>query len=184
MQYWEKNGIRIEMTVVRDTGGSRNTESGPSSPSSPFSFFLVSDFSLQITLNISQTPSASGSMSLHKVTAPNNDSTIMAEILPSDGSSELTIYFRFNEPPSLTEYDLKTTLPHQDHAVGNYTLFVSRDQMQGSGDYYVGILPTAHENEPRDTAVNYTFDVISSACYFWDESSKEWSSKGCKVNCC
>ena len=144
----------------------------------------VSDFSLQITLNISQTPSASGSMSLHEVTAPNNDSTIRAEILPSDGSSGLTIYFRFNEPPSLTEYDLKTTLPHQDHAVGNYTLFVSRDQMQGSGDYYVGILPTAHENEPRDTAVNYTFDVISSACYFWDESSKEWSSKGCKVNCC
>lgn len=174
------------MTEVQDPGGSQNTESGPLPPlpSSPFSSFPVSDFSLQITLNISKTPSASGFMSLHKVTAPNNESAIRAEILPSDGSSELTIYFRFNEPPSLTEYDLKTTLPHQDHAVGNYTMFVSRDQMQGSGDYYVGILPTAHENEPKDTAVNYTFDVISSACYFWDESSKEWSSKGCKVNCC
>lgn len=179
-RYWDRDDS--------SSGYGREPEYGirtpPPPPSSPFSFFPVSDFSLQITLNISQTPSASGSMSLHKVTAPNNDSTIRAEILPSDGRSELTIYFRFNEPPSLTEYDLKTTLPHQDHAVGNYTLFVSRDLMQGSGDYYVGILPTAHENEPRDTAVNYTFDVISSACYFWDESSKEWSSKGCKVNCC
>ena len=181
-RYWDRDDS--------SSGYGREPEYGirtlplPPPSSSPFSFFPVSEFSLQITLNISQTPSASGSMSLHKVTAPNNDSTIRAEILPSDGSSELIIYFRFNEPPSLTEYDFKTTLPHQDHAVGNYTLFVSRDQMQGSGDYYVGILPTAHENEPRYTAVNYTFDVISSACYFWDESSKEWSSKGCKVNCC
>lgn len=142
---------------------------------------FVSDFSLQITLNISQTPSASGSMSLHKVTVPNNDSTIRAEILPSDGTSELTIYFRFKEPPSLTEYDLKTTLPHQDHAAGNYTLFVSSDQMQGNGDYYLGILPIAHDKEPAEAVANYTFDVICSTCYFWDESSKGWSSKGCKV---
>ena len=81
----------------------------------------------------------------------------------------------------MTEYDFKTTLPHQDDAVGNYTLLIPRDQMKGAGDYYFGILPSAHDSELIEKAVNYTFDVISSACYFWDESSKEWSSEGCRV---
>lgn len=122
-------------------------------------------------------------MMFHKVSIPNPDSTIKAEILPSDESSELTVYFRYNESPSLTEYDFKTTFPHQDYAMGNYTLFMSRDQMKGAGDYYIGVLPRARDNEPIETSINYTFDVISSACYFWDDTSLDWSSKGCQVNC-
>lgn len=138
---------------------------------------------LQVSLNISQTPSSNGSMTFHKISIPNNDSVIISEILPSDNQSKLTIYFRYNEKPSLTEYDFKTTLPNQDSEAGrNYTLFVSHDQMKGKGEYYIGVLPTAHDMEVVKTGVNYTFDVICSACYFWDEGEKEWSTKGCKVS--
>ena len=123
-------------------------------------------------------------MTLHKVSIPNNDSIIKAEILPSDGVSKLTIYLRYNEQPSLTEYVYKTTLPNVDTATGNnYTLFVSSDQMKGKGEYYIGVLPSAHGKEGiPQTVVNYTFDVICSACYFWDEWLEDWSSKGCQVS--
>ena len=140
-------------------------------------------FSLQVPLNITKTPSSNGSMTFHKVSIPNNDSVIISEILPSDNSSKLTIYLRYNEKPSLTEYDFKTTLPNRYLAEGNnYTLFVSRDQMKGKGEYYIGVWPSAHGKEEVQTVVNYTFDVICSACYFWDEEVKEWSSKGCQVS--
>lgn len=141
-------------------------------------------FSLQVSLNISQTLSSSGSMTFHKISIPYNDSVIISEILPSDRESKLTIYFRYNERPSLTEYDFKTTLPNQDSAAGkNYTLFVSLDQMKGKGKYYIGVLPSAYrDTEEVRTVVNYTFDVICSACYFWDEGVKKWNSKGCQVS--
>ena len=121
-------------------------------------------------------------MTFHKVSIPNNDSVIIAEILPSDNVSRLTIYLRYNEQPSLTKYDLKTDLPNEEATAGNYTLIVSRDQMKGKGEYYMGVLPSAHDKEEVQTVVNYTFDVISSACYFWDEKLKEWSAKGCQVS--
>jgi len=122
-------------------------------------------------------------MSLHKISIPNNDSVIIADILPSDRLSKLTVYFRYNEKPSTTEYDFKTTLPNHDSATGkNYTLFVPRDHMKGKGEYYIGVLPSAHDPKEGQTVVNYTFDVICSACYFWNESVSEWSTKGCQVS--
>lgn len=121
-------------------------------------------------------------MTFHKISIPNNDSVIIANILPSDRLSKLAIYFRYEDKPSTTDYDFKTTLPNHDSVTGqNYTLFVPRYQMKGKGEYYIGVLPTAHDHEEEQTVVNYTFDVICSACYFWNESVSEWSSKGCQV---
>lgn len=138
-----------------------------------------------MSTNVSQTPSASGSMTIHKVSLPNSDSIVKAKILPSDGSSALEIYFRYSEPPSLTEYDFKISLPNMDSVGGNHSLFVTRDQMKGAGDYYVGVLPSAHDSEGElsGKTINYTFDVISSACYFWNEISLDWSTQGCLVSC-
>lgn len=134
-------------------------------------------------MNISQTPSSSGSMTFHKISIPNNDSVIIADILPSDRLSKLTIYLRYKEKPSTTEYDFKTTLPNHDSVKGkNYTLFVSRDEMKGKGEYYIGVLPSAHDLQEEQTVVDYTFDVICSACYFWNEITSEWSSMGCQVS--
>ena len=31
---------------------------------------------------------------------------------------------------------------------------------------------------------SYSFDVKLYTCLFWDEDNDEWSTKGCKVNCC
>ena len=124
-------------------------------------------------------------MTFHKVTLPNHDSIIKAKFLPSDGSSGLTVFFRYNERPSQTGYDFQITLPHQDLTVGsNYTVFVTNDHIKEAGDYYFGVLPSAHDNnlEPIGTTIDYTFDVISTACYFWNEISSDWSSKGCRVN--
>lgn len=121
-------------------------------------------------------------MTFHKISIPNNDSVIIANILPSDRLSKLAIYFRYEDKPSTTDYDFKTTLPNHDSVTGqNYTLFVPRNQMKGKGEYYIGVLPTAQDHEEEQTVVNYTFDVICSACYFWNESVSEWSSKGCQV---
>lgn len=134
-------------------------------------------------MKISQTPSSSGSMTFHKISIPNNDSVIIADILPSDRLSKLTIYLRYKEKPSTTEYDFKTTLPNHDSVKGkNYTLFVSRDEMKGKGEYYIGILSSAHDLQDEQTVVNYTFDIICSACYFWNETTSEWSSMGCQVS--
>ena len=120
-------------------------------------------------------------MTFHKVSVPNNDSVIIAEVLPRDKRSKLTVYIRYNEHPSLTNYDFKTSLPVEDSALGNYTMFVSHEQMKGEGNYHFGVLPIAHDGEAVKTVVNYTFDVFCSACYFWDKELKEWSAKGCQV---
>lgn len=120
-------------------------------------------------------------MTFHKVSVPNNDSVIIAKVLPQDKRSKFTLYIRYNEQPSLTNYDFKTSLPFEDSTLDNYTMFVLQELMKGKGDYYIGVLPTAYDREAVKTVVNYTFDVICSACYFWDEEVKEWSTKGCQV---
>ena len=123
-------------------------------------------------------------MTVHKVTLPNNDSTLKVEIIPSDGMSALTIFLRHNKPSSLSEYDFMTTVPHQDSMSGNYSLFIAPDQLKGGGEYYFGVLPSAHESngEFTTTTLNYTFEVLSPACYFWNETSLQWSTRGCRVS--
>ena len=123
-------------------------------------------------------------MTIHKVTLRNNDCGLKAEILPSDGKSTLIIFFRHNKPPSLSKYDFKTTLPRQDFVDGSYTLFMAPEELRGSGDYYFGVLPCAHNGDCEIAIItlNYTFDIHSPACYFWNETSLDWSSRGCTVN--
>ena len=66
----------------------------------------------------------------------------------------------------------------------NYTVFVTNDQIKEAGDYYFGVFPSAHDNnmEPIRTTIDFTFDVFSTACYFWNETSSDWSSEGCRVS--
>lgn len=66
MRHWEKNGIGIEMTEVRDTGGSQNTESGPNPPPAPTNtrfqslsilscfWFLVTDYTKHLSNALSK----------------------------------------------------------------------------------------------------------------------------------
>ena len=124
-------------------------------------------------------------MTIHRVTLPKEDRTLKTEILPSDGKSLLTIYFRYNEPPTHSEYDFMTSLPRRDLKGENYTLFIPPEKVKGAGDYYFGVLQSAHDidGEVPATPLNYTFDVRSFACHFWNETSLQWSSKGCRVNC-
>ena len=124
-------------------------------------------------------------MTIHKVTLLNKHWSLKTEILPSDGRSLVTVYFRYNEPPTLSEYDFMATLPRRDLKDENYTLFVPPEKVKRAGDYYFGVLQSAHDidAEVPTTLLNYTFDVRSFACYFWNETSLQWSSKGCRVKC-
>ena len=113
---------------------------------------------------------------------PNSNSILQAKIAPSDGYSDLTIYLRYSKPPTSSEYDWKTSLGNSGNSTaGPYWLFVSHDHMKGIGDYYIGVLPSTEDKKQSPQAVNYTFDVTCSACYFWNEHVSQWSSEGCVV---
>ena len=136
-------------------------------------------------------------MSIHRVSIPRVENSLLVDFTPEDHTSPLIVFIRYNERPSETEYDLKITLSHntqnqtntsphhvqarsvtrESPASSSYTLFVSRDHLKGNGSYFIGVLPAGG----KETKRNYTFQAYSSGCYYWSETLGEWTSDGCEV---
>ena len=133
-------------------------------------------------------------MTTHRITLPRNENPLVLNIIPEDHTSVLTVYLRYNEKPTATAHDLKATLSHNSSRLDTegeknrsavqpdsvsipYRLFVPLEYLQGSGTYFVGVLPASEVEQP----INYTFGVFSSGCYYWYETLGEWTDDGCKV---
>lgn len=127
-------------------------------------------------------------MTVHTIVLERPENAIIADIIPENKSASIRVYFRYNTRPTLTEYDFLDILPRYPvnestniTSPGPYTFFASSDITNGSGEYFIGVLPGDSQGNVTQDHLNYTLDVYSSGCYFWSEKKKIWTSEGCKV---
>ena len=140
---------------------------------------------------MTQTPRSDGNMVIHKITLPHAEDSIHAEFITANRTEQLVVYVRQKHRPTREEYDYRTLVPDNSSYNGTwnnsntdlYKLFLSSDVIREAGNYYIGVLPVSgiQPGAAGVLPVNYTFNVFSSGCYYWDEVQFSWSGAGCKV---
>ena len=140
---------------------------------------------------MTQTPRDDGSMTYHRITLPHTEDSLNVQLNISNSNESLLVLVRYGQRPTLDQYDYQTVIPGNNFMDGTwnnsdpnvYKMFLSSDVVKEAGSYYIGVLPlTGNKTQKAKMhTVNYTLNVFSSGCYFWDEGKFMWSGAGCKV---
>ena len=108
-------------------------------------------------------------MVVHVVELSSQNNAFIAEIDSADVITNVTIYGRREEAPTLEEYDFSYSFPNKSK---NYSYFLGNETMNGM-KYYVGV--------KSGMPMNYTFKSHEIGCYFYDEGNQSWTTYGCTV---
>ncbi|KAI8502519.1 hypothetical protein Bbelb_201070, partial [Branchiostoma belcheri] len=157
----------------------------------------------------STVPSWQQAMSMHSFNVSEEGSSIHITVLSVGQNVSLRLYLKRNNRPTRTDFDLNTTLPRphdetftiqlgnnqsMDQSVFNW--FISADEIVtvgGVGEYTVGVdhVPYAEagsvdqgletEYSHVNFTTNYTMQIFTTTCLFFNEDTQAWLSDGCKA---
>ncbi|XP_006813809.1 polycystin-1-like protein 2 [Saccoglossus kowalevskii] len=106
-----------------------------------------------------------------RVNYPNTAIRIDVTLLP-EGDSNFT-YTVFNV--SLYYENITNNLTFDIEYITNTTFFVPDQEIILPGEYLIAI------NECGPDFANFTIDILTFTCRYWDEEEMNWSSEGCSV---
>ncbi|XP_066287702.1 uncharacterized protein [Branchiostoma lanceolatum] len=157
----------------------------------------------------STVPSWQQAMSMHSFNVTEEGSSVHVTVLSVEQNVSLRLYLRRNDRPTRADFDLNTTLPRPDDEIftiqlGNnqsvdqspFNWFISADDIVtvgGVGEFTVGVdhVPYAEagrvdpglqsEYSNVNFTTNYTMQIFTTTCLFFDEGTQEWKSDGCKA---
>ncbi|XP_019626124.1 PREDICTED: polycystic kidney disease protein 1-like 2 [Branchiostoma belcheri] len=157
----------------------------------------------------STVPSWQQAMSMHSFNVSEEGSSIHITVLSVEQNVSLRLYLRRNNRPTRTDFDLNTTLPRPDDETFKIQLwnnqsmdqsvfnwFISADEIVtvgGVGEYTLGVdhVPYAEagsvdqgletEYSHVNFTTNYTMQIFTTTCLFFNEDTQAWLSDGCKA---
>ncbi|XP_035682689.1 uncharacterized protein LOC118420093 [Branchiostoma floridae] len=157
----------------------------------------------------STVPSWQQAMSMHSFNVTEAGSSIHITVLSVEQNVSLRLYLRRNDRPTRTNFDLNTTLPrpysevfkvqlgnNQSADQSTFNWFISADEILnvgGVGEFTVGVDHVPYTEAGRteqsiqsdyshvNFTTNYTMQIFTTTCLFFDEVTQQWKSDGCKA---
>lgn len=134
----------------------------------------------------------------HKIEMLQNDSALHIAVYPDNCNYGFNVYVKKDQFPTEQDSDYNYTLPHEDRwdFASNcskdsnnskaFEIFMSSKLFNytAAGFYYVGIKPYARNGSGivNYLPANYTTQMYTSMCMYWDEANETWSTSGCEVS--
>ncbi|KAM8855773.1 polycystin-1-like protein 2 [Spinachia spinachia] len=123
-----------------------------------------------------------GKYSTMVINISSDDSTLVLKMVPSNDPLPLKLLLGYMDYPTETNNVAMTEMPHQGETEEErYTwLLDPKDLKRNTGPYYLVVRPIVG---PGIKSINANLSITSftTACKFWNESTLEWSTFGCKV---
>nr|XP_040057277.1 polycystic kidney disease protein 1-like 2 isoform X1 [Gasterosteus aculeatus aculeatus] len=113
---------------------------------------------------------------------PSDDSTLVLKMVPSYDPLPLKLFLGYMDYPTKTNHVAMTEMPHQGETQEErYTWLLDAKDLKGNrGKHYLVVRPIVG---PGIKSINASLSITSftTACKFWNESTLEWSTFGCRV---
>ncbi|XP_062420899.1 polycystin-1-like protein 2 [Pungitius pungitius] len=123
-----------------------------------------------------------GNYSTVIINISSDDSTLVLKMVPSNDPLPFKLYLGYMDYPTETNNVAMTEMPHQGETQEErYTwLLDPRDFKRYRGKHYLVVRPIVG---PGIKSINASLSITSftTACKFWNESTSEWSTSGCRV---
>ena len=123
-------------------------------------------------------PLLNGKLTHHKFTPQINFTEIHFE---ASVVINMTMYIKSCTKPTPKSYDIKLDLKNGRKLSENLHVQTSTKECPHS---FVSIFSSFDQDTPigqRMNCINYTLDVQSSQCVYWNETKNLWSTEGCQV---
>ena len=134
----------------------------------------------------------SGKMIFHKFEVKHNDSSINIDLYLVGNCSEranFSLFLQKNQKPSVSKHMFNITIPdpkskvHHNSSKSPNTFFVSNIDLKrdARGMFFVGLMYNRPDLDCPEF-MNYTLDIFTSGCLYFDEEQNAWKSDGCEVS--
>ncbi|XP_013393280.1 uncharacterized protein LOC106161002 [Lingula anatina] len=133
-----------------------------------------------------------GSLKCHHTKIPTNGSTIHVIVRPTLPEDRFRVYIKHMEFPNKTHYDHVDYIPREEDVDTEeddvreelrYTYFPPANVTSLNGSYYICVeLYGAKVTFPLiETNHSYSWQLYTSGCRFWNETTNDWGTDGCYV---
>ena len=119
--------------------------------------------------SVNKTATKLGELVVHVLESNSENNAFVVEIHPDNNMTNVTIYGRREEAPTLEKYDFSHTFQNSSKS---HQYFLGNETINGL-KYYVGVA--------SGVQMNYTFRPYEIGCYYYDEGNRSWTTQGCSV---
>ncbi|KAL3878017.1 hypothetical protein ACJMK2_035653 [Sinanodonta woodiana] len=136
----------------------------------------------------------SGSLNYHTLNITNNNTSLHVIIHPEHDNERFEVFIKYADYPNDTNYDYMDVIPHQVEAFPDaktetqrdllrHTFFPPQNVTAMSGVYKIGIgIKEGQVDFGKPvTYFNYTFQMYTAGCRFWNAQKETWDASGCVV---
>ena len=134
----------------------------------------------------------SGKMIFHKFQVTHNDSSINIDLHLVGNCSEranFTLFLQKGQKPSVQKHMFNATIPDpqvlvwQNASKSENTFFISNVDLNrdAKGTFYLGIKYNRPDIQCPEF-MNYTANIFTSGCLYFDEERNVWKGDGCTVS--
>ncbi|XP_074551429.1 polycystin-1-like protein 2 [Halichoeres trimaculatus] len=123
-----------------------------------------------------------GNFSTAAIDIPSANNTLVLKMLPSIDSLTFKVYLGYKDYPNETNHVAKTEMPHQGTTQDEkYTWILEPEILNGNtGLHYLFVRPVVGPGI-KSIEAKLSITPLTSSCKFWNESTLDWSTNGCRV---
>ncbi|XP_034549878.1 polycystic kidney disease protein 1-like 2 [Notolabrus celidotus] len=123
-----------------------------------------------------------GNFSTTVIDIPSANNTLVLKMIPSTDPLTFKVFLGYKDYPNETHHVAMTEMPQQGTTLEErYTWLLDPETLKGNtGLHYLFVRPIVGPGiKSIDTSLLIT--PITSSCKFWDESTLDWTTNGCRV---
>ncbi|TKS67505.1 Polycystic kidney disease protein 1-like 2 PC1-like 2 protein [Collichthys lucidus] len=108
--------------------------------------------------------------------------TLVLKMMPSKDPLPFKLFLGYMDYPTDTNYIVMTKMPHQGATQEErYTWLVEPEKLKGNtGEHYLLVRPIVGPGI-KSIKANLSITSINTACQFWNTTTLDWNSHGCRV---
>ncbi|XP_027146940.1 polycystic kidney disease protein 1-like 2 [Larimichthys crocea] len=108
--------------------------------------------------------------------------TLVLKMMPSKDPLPFKLFLGYMDYPTDTNYIVMTEMPHQGATQEErYTWLVEPEKLKGNtGEHYLLVRPIVGPGI-KSIEANLSITSINTACQFWNATTLDWNSHGCRV---
>ncbi|TKS67513.1 Polycystic kidney disease protein 1-like 2 PC1-like 2 protein [Collichthys lucidus] len=108
--------------------------------------------------------------------------TLVLKMMPSKDPLPFKLFLGYMDYPTDTNYIVMTEMPHQGATQEErYTWLVEPEKLKGNtGEHYLLVRPIVGPGI-KSIKANLSITSINTACQFWNTTTLDWNSPGCRV---